>query len=139
MSCYRHLSIIEREKLSLYLAQGLSQREIARRLGRAPSTISREVRRSKGLLPWEAQTAYQERRRRCVRRYVLSDPELEHLVRFWLGDLHWSPEQIAGRLRVETKRCVISTSTIYSALDHGLLRDTLRSYVRSKYKKIGKS
>ena len=51
MSCYRHLSIIEREKLSLYLAQGLSQREIARRLGRAPSTISREVRRSKGLLP----------------------------------------------------------------------------------------
>ena len=64
MSCYRHLRIIEREKLSLYLAQGLSQREIARRLGRAPSTISREVRRSKGLLPWEAQTAYQERRRR---------------------------------------------------------------------------
>ena len=139
MSCYRHLSIIEREKLSLYLAQGLSQREIARRLGRAPSTISREVRRSKGLLPWEAQTAYQERRRRCVRRYVLSDPELEHLVRFWLGDLHWSPEQIAGRLRMETKRCVISTSTIYRALDKGLLRDTLRIYLRRKYKKIGKS
>ena len=42
----RYLSFYEREDIALYHAQGLGVREIARRLGRSPSTISRELRRN---------------------------------------------------------------------------------------------
>ncbi len=44
--CYTHLSDIDRETLSLGLAQGQSLRTLARVLGRAPSTVSREVTRN---------------------------------------------------------------------------------------------
>ena len=46
MSCYHHLSIEERESLMLFLDQGKSIRQIANELKRAPSTISRELRRN---------------------------------------------------------------------------------------------
>jgi transposase, IS30 family len=42
----RYLSFVEREEIALGKAHGLGVREIARRLGRAPSTISRELRRN---------------------------------------------------------------------------------------------
>jgi IS30 family transposase len=42
----RYLSFSEREDIAIWRAQGLGVREIARRLGRSPSTISREVRRN---------------------------------------------------------------------------------------------
>lgn len=138
MSCYHHLTIEERELLYGFLQKNLSIREIAEILGRSPSTISRELRRNKDYLPSRAQTAYIERRKRCVRKCLLSDPEMEKTVRFFLGSLYWSPEQIANRLRAEGTRTV-STSTIYRALDRGLLRDTLRYYLRIKYKTHGKA
>src|SRR5690348_16409901 len=42
----RFLSLSERDEIAIWWAQGLSMREIARRLGRSPSTISRELRRN---------------------------------------------------------------------------------------------
>jgi DNA-binding CsgD family transcriptional regulator len=42
----RYLSFAEREELALLHAQGLAVREIARRMGRSPSTVSRELRRN---------------------------------------------------------------------------------------------
>jgi hypothetical protein len=42
----RYLSFVEREEIALFLVQGLSRQEIGRRLGRAASTISRELRRN---------------------------------------------------------------------------------------------
>ena len=57
----RHLSFAEREELALMRAQGCGVREAARRLGRAPSTISRELRRNaatrSGKLEYRASTA----------------------------------------------------------------------------------
>jgi IS30 family transposase len=57
----RSLSFTEREELALWRAQGHGVREIARRLGRAPSTISRELRRNAatrgGGLEYRATTA----------------------------------------------------------------------------------
>ena len=138
MSCYHHLTIEEREKLYLFENQGMSVRQIALLLHRSPSTISRELKRNAGLLPCQAQRAYQKRRRNCVRKSILSDRELCDQVRFLLGHLFWSPEQIANRLKYEQGHRV-STSTIYRALDRGLLRDTLRVYLRIKYKKIGQA
>jgi IS30 family transposase len=57
----RYLSFVEREEISLLRASGLGVREIARRLGRSPSTISRELRRNAstrgGRLQYRASTA----------------------------------------------------------------------------------
>lgn len=139
MSCYNHLTIEERECLMLSRERGESIRQIAKKLGRAPSTVSRELRRNPG--PYRASAAqkqYRCNRRRCVRRTVLADRELHKLVHFLLGYLWWSPEQVSNRLR-EENTAQISTSTIYRGLDNGLLQNTLRYYLRIKYKKIGKA
>ena len=48
MSHYQHLTIKERESLWEYRIKGESIREIARQLGRSPSTVSRELRRNQG-------------------------------------------------------------------------------------------
>ena len=139
MSCYHHLSIEERESLMLFLEQGKSIRQIANELKRAPSTISREVRRNPE--PYRASAAqkrYKANREHCIRRTILSDRELHKLVHFLLGYFWWSPEQISNRLR-EEGTAQISTSTIYRALENGSLQDTLRYYLRIKYHKLGKS
>lgn len=139
MSCYRHLTIEERECLMLFREQGKGIREIARHLDRSPSTISRELgRNSDPYRATAAQNRYIANRKRCVRHKLLSDLELHRLVHFLLGNFWWSPEQISKRLKEEgTAR--ISVSTIYRALENGLLQDTLRYYLRIKYRKHGKN
>ena len=146
MSHYHHISIDERKCISELYYSGCSIRKIAAQLSRSPSTISRELRRNKSDVgaavlyhPEAATLAYQQRRQRCVRRYRLSsDIELRRTVQFMLGTLYWSPAQISCRLKEEGK-FQIGTSTIYRALETGLLRDTLRFYLRRKYKTIGKA
>lgn len=139
MSCYSHLTIEERESLMLFHEKGIGIRQIAKALGRSPSTISRELRRNPGLYrAASAQKAYLNRRKRCVRRRILSDADIHKEIHFFLGYLWWSPEQISNRLREEgTAR--ISASTIYRALENGELQDTLRYYLRIKYRKLGKN
>lgn len=139
MSRYSHLTIEERESLMLFHEAGKSIRQIAKELCRAPSTVSRELRRNPGIYrATAAQRRYVEKRRKCVRHAMLEDKELNKQVRFFLGHFWWSPEQICNRLR-EEGTAQISTSTIYRALDNGLLRDTLKYYLRIKYKNIGKA
>lgn len=139
MSCYSHLTIKERESLMLFREKGKSIREIARELGRAPSTISRELRRNEEVYRAStAQMRYHEVRRRCRRHRILQTRELHTLVYFLLSRLYWSPEQISHRLALEGSWS-ISTSTIYRALETGELQNTLRYYLRIKYKKLGKN
>jgi IS30 family transposase len=133
MGSYRHLSFEEREELSRGLAAGHSLRRIARQIGRAPSTLSREVRRNmvwRTYRAWSANRVASERaRRRGIRR--LADPWLWQYVRSKLLE-GWSPEQISHRLRVDypddpTKR--VSAETIYATLyltPRGELRRVLR-------------
>jgi len=138
MSCYHHLTIEERELLYGFLKKGLSMRKIAQALKRSPSTICRELKRNPDYLPINAQINYSLHRKHSIRKYRLSDPDLAANVRFFLGNLFWSPEQISNRLKSEGAG-TIGTSTIYRALDSGLLRNTLRYYLRFKYKKLGKN
>lgn len=138
MSCYHHLTINERESLMLFFIQGMSMREIARKMNRSVSTISRELRRTNNEYRAScAQNDYEQRRKRSVRHCRLENLELRRLVQFSLSHMYWSPEQISKRLTMEGMP--ISTSTIYRALDNGLLRDTLRYYLRFKYKTLGKA
>ena len=130
--CYTHLSAEDRETLSLGLTHGHSLRTMARVVGRAPSTVSRELGRNttRGH-PYRACTAQVQaaaRARQPRRSRKLLDPWLWQYVREHLAE-GCSPEQIAGRLRREYPNDMgrhLSTETIYAAL-YVLPRSTLRS------------
>jgi len=129
---YRHLSAEERETLSLGLAHGHSLRTMALVLGRAPSTVSREVARNvtRGR-PYRACTAHTVATGRACqprRPRKLWDPWLWQYVQTQLAE-GCSPEQIAGRLRrayPDDMGKRLSTETIYAGL-YVLPRGTLRS------------
>ena len=98
---YRHMSAEDRETLSLGLAHGHSLRMMARVLGRAPSTVSREHIRNTVGGPYRACTAHTLAAARACqprRPRKLLDPWLWQYVRTHLAE-GCSPEQIAGRLR----------------------------------------
>jgi Transposase and inactivated derivatives, IS30 family len=141
MSCYTHLTIEERESILIGKSQGKGIREIARMIGRNPSTISRELKRNTGVKkrysPNTAQSRYRKRRRRCHRTYKLAQPELRKVVRWMLVHLWCSPEQVAHRLRVENYPYSVSASTIYRGLYNGNLSDTIRQQFR-RSKELGK-
>ncbi|MCL4389982.1 MAG: IS30 family transposase [Patescibacteria group bacterium] len=112
MHNYTRLSSIEREKIFLLLNQGLSIREIGRRLARNHGSISREIRRVRGQYsPTRALKRAQQERTK-PRRKKLDGGALRHYVISRLGE-HWSPEQIAGRLRQVHSRVNVSYETIY--------------------------
>src|SRR3954465_613488 len=87
----------ERERLAVLKAEGLSLRAIARALGRAASTISRELRRNAlprgGYLPVHAEGCYRERRQRQA--ILERDAKLGRFVRERLLE-GWTPAQMAG-------------------------------------------
>ena len=100
--CSTHLSAEDRETLSLGLTQGESLRALARVLGRAPSTLSREYARNttRGR-PYRACTAHTQaatRARQPRRSRTLMDPWLWQYVQTQLAQ-GCSPEQSAGRLQ----------------------------------------
>ena len=98
----RFLSEDERIELADLYRAGVSGREIARRLGRAPSTISRELRRNaspaKGYRPFDAHRRATARRARIHRRRVEANGELRRVIGELLSQ-RWSPQQISRHLR----------------------------------------
>lgn len=116
-----HLTLEEREEISRGLVAGDSFRVIAERLGRAPSTISREVARNKGRERYRAIDAhdrawYQARRPKPCLLDV--NPELAAFVADQLAE-DWSPQQIAGFLSVwhqDRPEFQISHESIYKTL-----------------------
>ena len=97
-------------------AEGRSCRAIARQLRRAPSTISRELRRySEDVGAWRPHLAEAAYRRRRQRPAVLeTDPALAAYVADRLAE-GWTPEQIAGRLKrgIERGLRALCAETIY--------------------------
>ena len=114
------LSLREREEIGFQLARGQGVRRIAAALGRAPSTISREVARNKvtgRYVPSLAQEQTWARARR-PRAQKLDGLALREQVTTMLTD-RFSPEQVAGRLKVEhpeNPEMQVSHETIYQAL-----------------------
>src|SRR3954462_14012381 len=112
-----HLELEERERLAALKAEGLSLRAIARQLGRAASTVSRELRRNAlpkgGYLPVHAEGCYLERRQRPA--VLERDERLGGFVRERLLE-GWTPEQIAGWLERGEERGLrpVSLETIYA-------------------------
>jgi len=99
------LTLEDREDISRGLAKGLDNKDIARSIGRSESVVSREISRHGGreaYRAWKADAGARESRDRPKDRKMDADPELRERV---MSDLRkgWSPEQIAGRIRYESK------------------------------------
>jgi IS30 family transposase len=130
----RALTAAEREEISRGVAVGDSGRAIAKRLGRAPSTVSRELARNGGRRGYRARRADAAADRRAARprpSKLAVDPRLRVVVEAKLA-LRWSPEQIAGWLRVtypDDPTMRISHETIYLSL-YVQRRRALRSDLR---------
>jgi IS30 family transposase len=115
------LSLAEREEISRGLAGGESLRSIARRLGRAPSTVSREVASHGGARRYRACVA-DRRAVRAMRRpkpaKLAQCPRLRAVVEAKL-ELRWSPQQISGWLALafpDDPEMRVSHETIYLSL-----------------------
>ena len=134
----RVLSFAEREEISRGIARGESIRQIARRVGRSPSTVSREIRRHGGARRYRAGHADDRAWRNANRPkpcLLAVNLRLQELVAEKLLQ-DWSPEQISGWLAVQhpgDPSLRISHETIYRSLfiqARGVLRKELVSHLR---------
>jgi transposase, IS30 family len=136
----RYVSFAEREEIALARAGGESMRSIARRLGRSPATISRELRRNAdrggGYRATTAHALAYERAGRPKPAKLACNLALRAKVQQYL-EQRYSPEQICGRLRVEfpdDPEMRVSTETIYQSLyvqSRGALRRDLVRCLRT--------
>jgi IS30 family transposase len=133
------LSLTDREEIRAGLERAESYKAIGMRLGRATSTISREVTHNGGRARYRAVWAHRragEQARRPKARKLDAQPALCTQVHGWLREL-WSPEQIARRLRAEYRgdpMMQVSHETIYRSLyvqGRGELRRELVRCLRS--------
>ena len=129
----------EREEISRGIAAGQSMRQIAQRLGRSPSTISREIRRNGGCSAYrasEAETSAWERALRPKSCRLARHSELRWRVAQKLA-LQWSPEQVSGWLKRQfpaDQGMQISHETIYRSLfiqTRGVLKKQLMAHLRT--------
>ncbi len=134
------LTADEREEISRGLASGDSLRAVGRRVGRAPSTVSREVRRHGGRHTYRAAAADASawaRSRRPKPCRLASRRELRAAVAAKLA-LEWSPQQIAGWLRhvyPDNPEMHVSHETIYLSLfvqSRGVLKKALMAHLRQR-------
>jgi transposase, IS30 family len=137
----RYLSVAEREEIAVGVAAGLSLRQIAAGLGRAASTVSREVARNgyRGryryrALAAQAQAQFRARRPKTAR--LAGNDRLRGQVQSWL-EQRWSPEQISVLLRQQfpdDPEMRVSHETIYQSIyvqGRGALRRELASCLRT--------
>ena len=138
--CDLRLSLAEREEISRGLAAGRSMREIARALGRAPSTVSRDVAANGGSRRYRACDADRRavRNLRRPKTAKLADcPRLRAVVEEKLA-LRWSPQQISGwlvRSFPDDAEMRVSHETIYMSLfvqTRGALNKELTRYLRTQ-------
>ena len=134
------LTLSERETISRGLAGQQSVRTIAGHLGRAPSTISREICRNGGYAAYRASKADAAAWQRALRPKPckLSDrPRLIQAITHKLNK-QWSPEQIAGWLKLRypnDERYHVSHETIYKSLfiqARGVLKKELLASLRTQ-------
>jgi IS30 family transposase len=135
----RYLDREERYEMARLRESGLSVRQVAGRLGRSPSTVSRELARNAGphgYQPERADRLAWERQRRPKCSKLARDPVLRAEVQNLL-DKRYSPEQASGRLKImhpHDPAMRVSHETIYQSIylyPRGELRRELKACLRS--------
>lgn len=132
------LTLAEREEISRAVVAGHSIRSIAASLGRAPSTISREINRNGGRTYYRANQADQAAWERACRPKICKLVENRTLARIVTNklQLEWSPEQITGWLKLtypDDENYQVSHETIYRSLfiqARGALKKALLQHLR---------
>ena len=134
------LTLVEREEISRGIAAAETARSMARKLGRSPSTVAREISRNGGYDQYRASQADETawvRARRPKRCKLADNPHLRETVARKLRG-NWSPEQIAGWLKSAypgDEAHQVSHETIYRSLfvqARGVLKKELLHHLRSK-------
>ena len=147
---YTHFTLEERKYLQQLLSEKKSFREIAKILGRSPSTISREVRRNSAKWKphresdnpywynhWRAQNLYIRRRREHTRMGLVPNSEEWNYVVSGL-EKYWSPETICGRWHKEhPDRKPLCISTIYRYIRQNRFQKiTAKTHLRRRGKRF---
>lgn len=136
----KHLNAEERDLIAQLFNRGFSKAEIASRLGRHRSTLTREFQLNSSGSEYLAIQAHQQARRRrteCVRPHKMDEPEMNLLVRNQLKD-YWSPQQIAGRMKLKHERSPfrrVSCQTIYNWIKSSAIRVHWESFLRRRGKR----
>ena len=134
----RALTLAEREEISRGVVAGQSMRSIAASLGRAPSTVSREINHNGGRRHYRANKAEQaagDRAHRPKTCKLVQNRALARIVAKKL-QLEWSPRQIAGWLKrtyADSENYQVSHETIYRSLfiqARGALKKELLQHLR---------
>lgn len=145
---YKHLSILEREKIQAMLWEKRSIREIAKTINRSPSSVSREINKNiplkRSYRPRLADERAQEKRKSRGRKLRLKNGFIRKYVITYLKQ-GYSPEQIAGRLHKDHPNESISHEAIYQYIynhvyreGRGLLKPyhhDLRVYLKRRHKR----
>ena len=134
---YKQLTLEKRYHISALIKAGLNQKEIAIEIGVHPSTISRELRRNndkvRGYSAEIAQIISSKKHKEKSKRFSLTKP-IEKYIRAKLKQ-DWSPEQIAGRMKLDTGVSVVHETIyryIYTNKKNG---GKLYTYLRHRNKK----
>jgi transposase, IS30 family len=131
------LTVQERDRIAQLRYQGADQKEIATALGRAPSTISRELRRNgTGGQYYAAQAhrRYAQRRRERPLTRKMDNAEINDAVRSGLAQ-EWAPEQISGRMKQQDCDRCVSPQTIYAWIKRDESREHWESCLRRRGKR----
>ena len=139
--CDRYLNREERYEIARLRESGLPMRQVAVRMGRSPSTISRELARNadprtRQYQPERAERLAWERQRRPKPSRLSGRPVLRAAVQYLL-DRRYSPEQASGRLKImhpDDPAMHVSHETIYQSIylyPRGELRRELKACLRS--------
>jgi len=154
---FKHLSVYERGQIAALLEEGKSIRYIAKKLGRYPSTISREIKRGtttqmksdlstyEKYFPETGQAVYEKNRMNCGAKYKLA--HVKDFIKFAEDKIlneKWSPDAVVGLCKRDPKwinSSIVCTKTLYNYIDQGLLKIrnmdlTLKLRLKPKRKRI---
>ena len=132
-----HLTLEERDRIAQLRHQQANQKEIARALGRSPSTVNRELKRNcTGDEYYSGQAQRQSERRRRERPFVrkMEDPEIKRTVVVGLSQ-EWAPQQIEGRMKEQSCNRSVSHPTIYAWIKQDEHREVWESQLRRRGKR----
>jgi len=135
MRKYKQLTKEQRYVIKALLQDGYSYRKVAKRIGVNVSTISREVRRNKIAVGYQAGNAdrkARERKRTARKPKVLTEVNIRIIRPYIEND--WSPEQISGRLKLEGKLSISHESIYKFIYEDKCAGGELFKHLRGKHK-----
>lgn len=134
----KHLTAADRGSIETLLQEKYTHKQIAMRISRSPSTISREIK--KGLdgsniyHAWIAQVVYESNRKRCKQITKLDHPANWRLRQHIVNCLQkgWDPSMISGRLKAEGFKLIVCAETIYDWIYNSVwaISEKLYQYLR---------